>query len=283
MARDNRPPMKWPVALFTVCSTATICLGVACSSGSGSSKCTTGASSFCACTDGRTGAQVCAADGTLSTCTCSGAAGGPGGGTAGGMGGGSAGGGSGGSGGSGGGVAGGSGGGTSGVGGGASGLTDGGFRDCFGELDSGTNLSSNRISVRGQAGVLGAVDYTIWGYGSGVSSIQGIERTTDSAFGQRGTPFGISDTTLWAWSGANSADAGVIYTGRNGGSPTQVDFRIYATNFTVLVGCPFGAGNGRFTFVRFADPVSMSNPIEGQYEFHCLDAGIDVSGCFHYQ
>src|SRR5262249_20263400 len=35
-----------------------------------SARCTAGASLACACTDGRTGAQVCMADGTLGPCAC---------------------------------------------------------------------------------------------------------------------------------------------------------------------------------------------------------------------
>jgi len=43
-----------------------------CGGGGSPSQCTVGASVACACTDGRTGAQVCKADHTLSACTCTG-------------------------------------------------------------------------------------------------------------------------------------------------------------------------------------------------------------------
>ena len=49
----------------------------------GGNSCVVGASSACACPDGRTGAQVCQADHTLGTCLCVGGSGGAGGGTGG--------------------------------------------------------------------------------------------------------------------------------------------------------------------------------------------------------
>jgi hypothetical protein len=46
-------------------------VGLACSPGPAGGQCTTGASVACTCTDGRAGAQLCHADGTLGDCVCS--------------------------------------------------------------------------------------------------------------------------------------------------------------------------------------------------------------------
>lgn len=54
-------------------------VGCLASSCAGSSRCITGASAACTCTDGRSGAQLCMADGTLGMCACTGGAGGGGG------------------------------------------------------------------------------------------------------------------------------------------------------------------------------------------------------------
>jgi hypothetical protein len=115
--------MRLAAAMFVVLAVA----GMAgCSSGGSQGGCpVVGASTPCACTDGRTGAQTCQHDGTLGVCTCTsggdvgGAGGGGGGAGGGGSGGGSANGGAGGSGGANGG-AGGSGGASADGGGGAS-------------------------------------------------------------------------------------------------------------------------------------------------------------------
>ncbi|HEX4628394.1 MAG TPA: hypothetical protein VH137_06340 [Gemmatimonadales bacterium] len=159
----------------------------------------------------------------------------------------------------------------------AGGINLGAFGDCFGQLDGGSDPTGDAISVRGQAGALGAVDYTVWGYSAGAAGYDGLQRFTNSAYGQRGAPSGVDDTDLWAWTNMPMAMVGTTYVD----GPAQLDFQITYNQDNSQISCT-GDSSGKFMFVRFSDPITQANPVDGAYEFHCLDAGIDVSGCFHY-
>jgi hypothetical protein len=162
--------------------------------------------------------------------------------------------------------------GTGGVGGGAAGgAGDAGSGDCLDRLGSGTG---DAITVQGEAGALGLVDYTIWGYSAGVAAPDGLQRFTNSVYGQHGTPAGISDTGLWAWTNMPMAEVGTIYM-----TPAAtVNFRIFFDNYNQQVECS-GDHSGSFRFVSFnSDGVFAA----GTYEFDCPDSSIHVTGCFRY-
>ena len=145
------------------------------------------------------------------------------------------------------------------------------------------------ISVHGHAGTLGAVNYTIGGYSAGVTGGNGTQRFTGNYFGERGMPSGISQTSLYLWTGKTPLLVGQTYEGTNseGNADPSITTMIFidfgaSADSAVGVGCPRGSGTGRFVFTQFSVTSSSPTLIEGSYEFHCPDAAIDVAGCFHY-
>ncbi|HEY3252446.1 MAG TPA: hypothetical protein VGJ91_00805 [Polyangiaceae bacterium] len=144
------------------------------------------------------------------------------------------------------------------------------FGNCVADLTGG---HGDAISVHGHAGVLGDVDYTIWGSSAGMGRDDGMERQTYSGSGQKGTPSGISATRLATWTHAGDLIEGQIYE-RN---PAQLDFRIEANGLTTSVECMDATASGSFAFIRFDHPTT-----DGVYEIDCPASDIQVHGCFHY-
>lgn len=135
------------------------------------------------------------------------------------------------------------------------------------------------VSVHGHAGALGAVDYVIAGYSAGASGADGLQRFTNSYYGQVGTPAGISDTGLWMWTQHDPVVIGKVYTsGYDVPGSAQLSFRIFAQDYTVGLSCP-SWGSGHFTFTAFQTGSLLAS---GGYDFQCPEADIDVSGCFRY-
>lgn len=142
------------------------------------------------------------------------------------------------------------------------------------------------VSARGRAGALGAVDYTIAGYSAGAHGPDGLQRATNSTSGQRGTPAGISDTGLWLWTQNGPVVVGTVY-GSDESGGAQVEFRVIADDYTTAVSCPEPqSGSGRFVFTQFDPSLGglEDNGVRatGGYSYQCLEADIDVRGCFRY-
>lgn len=136
------------------------------------------------------------------------------------------------------------------------------------------------VHVTGQAGVYGAVDFIIGGNSAGASSYTGIQRFTNSFFVKQGLPAAVNDIELWMWTYGLSVSIGKEYVADNDRRQLPVpfiDFRI-----SPGVDCPMGLGQGTFTFTRFAPIPTTATPVEGVYDFHCPDAGLEVHGCFLY-
>jgi len=140
-------------------------------------------------------------------------------------------------------------------------------------------VTADIVSVRGHAGALGAVDYVIAGYSAGASGADGLQRFTDSYYGQAGTPADISDTGLWLWTQHDPVVVGTVYTsGYNVPASAQLSFRIFANSYATGVSCPVW-GSGHFTFTQFQTGSVLAS---GGYDFQCPEADIDVRGCFRY-
>lgn len=137
------------------------------------------------------------------------------------------------------------------------------------------------VHVSGAAGLFGVLDFIIGGYSAGASGVDGIQRFTNGAYLRDGVPPDVDDTGLWMWTKSGPVVLGVDYAGDNSsqyqGTAPFIDFRMFRA-----VSCPRAAGRGSFRFTSFTSPPSQAAPVEGEYAFQCLDAGIDVRGCFVY-
>ncbi len=159
------------------------------------------------------------------------------------------------------------------------------YEDCF---PGGMGSKADIVSVHGLAGQLGVVNYSMRGASAGASGEYGIQRFTNAAYGTTNLPpvasKGDWDTGLWAWSSFEPVTVGTVYQGTNLDKALNnkpfFDLRISTDG--PYIACKTGAGSGRFVFTRFGN-VSREHPVEGMYEFGCPDAGVVVSGCFHYQ
>lgn len=136
------------------------------------------------------------------------------------------------------------------------------------------------VHVTGQAGVYGAVDFIIGGNSAGAASSTGIQRFTDSFYRRPGLPSAVTYLGLWMWTYGLPVSIGKEYVADNDRRSLPVpflDFRI-----SPGVDCPAGLGQGTFTFTRIAPTPTTATPVEGVYDFHCPDAGVEVHGCFLY-
>lgn len=136
------------------------------------------------------------------------------------------------------------------------------------------------VHVTGQAGVYGAVDFIIGGNSAGASSYTGIQRFTNSFFLRQGLPAAVTNIGLWMWTHGLSVSIDKEYVADNDRRTLPVPFIDF--QITPGVGCPAGLGQGTFTFTRFAPIPTTATPVEGVYDFHCPDAGVEVHGCFLY-
>jgi hypothetical protein len=146
------------------------------------------------------------------------------------------------------------------------------FGGCVSDLSGAPGGPGDAISVHGHAGVLGDVDFTIWGYSAGSGSDHGVNLST-SGQGQKGTPSGIDEVHLTVWALPDTAVEGRIYPR----DPSQLELRISAASPITTVGCMDATDTGSFAFSRLSDRTT-----DGVYQLDCPASDIRVYGCFHY-